>query len=111
MADELGELCGKISLTNGEKTRIQVNEGDVVNGREVEGKCLIGKVWTDKKVNKEAFMFIFSTIWRIVGGVKFKELRDSIWLFEYKDENDKRRVMEGRPWSFDKQILVLNDFD
>jgi hypothetical protein len=111
MADELGDLYGKISLTDGEKTGIQVDEGDIADGREVGGKCLIGKVWTEKNVNKEAFKSVFSTIWRTVGAVKFKELRDNIWLFEFADENDKRRVMEGRPWSFDKQIVVLNDFD
>jgi hypothetical protein len=24
---------------------------------------------------------------------------------------DKKRVLDGRPWSFDRQILVLYDFD
>jgi hypothetical protein len=59
MADELGDLYGKISLTDGEKTGIQVDEGDIADGREVGGKCLIGKVWTEKNVNKEAFKSVF----------------------------------------------------
>jgi hypothetical protein len=89
----------------------QVDEGDIADGREVGGKCLIGKVWSEKNVNKEAFKFVFSTIWRTVGGVKFKELGNNIWFFEFTEENDKRRVMEGKPWSFDKQIVVLNEFN
>jgi hypothetical protein len=32
-------------------------------------------------------------------------------LFEFADVDDKKRVLDGRPWSFDRQILVLNDFD
>jgi hypothetical protein len=43
--------------------------------------------------------------------VKFKELKDNIWLFEFSDDGDKRRVLDGRSWSFDRQILVLNEFD
>ena len=43
--------------------------------------------------------------------MKFKDFKDNIWLFEFADQVDKRRVMKGRPWSFDRQILVLNEFD
>lgn len=107
MANDLEDLCGKISLTEGEKIGIQVEEGEVAEGRKVGGKCLVKKVWTDKNVNKEAFRSVLSNIWRIVGGVKFKDLRDNIWLFEFTDEVHKRRVLEGRPWSFDRQILSL----
>ena len=44
-------------------------------------------------------------------GVKFKELRDNIWLFEFSNEADKRRILKGRPWTFDKQMLVINEYD
>jgi hypothetical protein len=77
----------------------------------VAGKCLVGKVWADKLVNKEAFQSVMSNVWRTAGGVKFKDLKDNIWLFEFTDQVDKKRVMEGRPWSFDRQIIVLNEFD
>jgi hypothetical protein len=64
-----------------------------------------------KKVNKEAFKTVLSRIWRTIQGVIFKELDDNVWLFEFEDESDMRRVLEGRPWLFDRQILVLNEFD
>jgi hypothetical protein len=111
MADELEALCGKISLTEGEQTGIQVEELEVSDARAVAGKCLVGKVWGDKNVNKEAFMSVMSTIWRTAGGVKFRDLKDNMWLFEFTDQVDKMRVMDGRPWSYDRQILVLNEFD
>jgi hypothetical protein len=43
--------------------------------------------------------------------VVFKELDDNIWLFEFEEVDDLRRVLEGRPWSFDRQMLVINEFD
>jgi hypothetical protein len=41
----------------------------------------------------------------------FKELDDNIWLFEFEDGDDMRRVLEGRPWSYDRQMLVITEFD
>jgi hypothetical protein len=111
MAEELEELCGKISLTEGERIGIQIDEHEVSEARVVAGKCLVGKVWADKLVNKEAFQSVMSNVWRTAGEVKFKDLKDNIWLFEFSDQVDKKRVMEGRPWSFDRQIIVLNEFD
>lgn len=31
--------------------------------------------------------------------------------FKFSEKADKRRVLAGRPWSFDQQMLVLNEFD
>lgn len=58
---------------------------------------MVGKIWAKKNVNKESFKSVLSSLWRIVGGVKFKELHDNLWLFEFLDEIDKKRIMDGRP--------------
>jgi hypothetical protein len=70
-----------------------------------------GKVGGDRRVNKEAFQTVLSRIWRTVGTVVFKEVQDNIWLFEFSDNDDKLRILDGRPWSYDRQIIVLNEFD
>jgi hypothetical protein len=111
MADDLEELCGKISLTAGEKQGLKITEGDITVMREKGKRCLVGRLWAGKRTNKEAFQSVLSQIWRIRGGVVFKEIQENLWLFEFEKEDDMRRVKEGRPWSFDTQILVLNDFD
>jgi hypothetical protein len=111
MTDAIERLCSKVSLTEGEKEGIQVQEGEIAEGRELGARCLVGKLWAGKQVNREAFQTVLSRIWRLVGAVVFKELQDNMWLFEFADEDDKNRVLAGRPWSFDRQILVLNEFD
>jgi hypothetical protein len=111
MAEELAKLYGKISLTETEKIGIQVDEGDVAEAREVVGKCLVGKLWTEKKVNRKAFKNVMTSVWRLEGRIKYKDLRDNIWLFEFTDEAEKRRILEGRPWTYDRQMLVLNEYD
>ena len=73
--------------------------------------CLVGKIWARKQVSREAFKTVLSRIWRLVGTVVFKELQDNLWLFEFNEEDKKHRVLARRPWSFNRQILVLNEFD
>lgn len=72
---------------------------------------MVGKIWAEKSVNKEAFRSMLSRIWQLAGQVVFKELLNNLWLFEFTKVDDKQRVLEGRPWSFDHQALILNDFD
>ena len=111
MEEGLESLCSKISLTDGEKIGIKVVEGDVAETTEKRVNYLVGKVWTEKSINKEAFRTILSRIWRTVGQVLFKEFQDNCWLFEFFRESDKQRVLEGRLWSYDRCALMLNEFD
>jgi hypothetical protein len=111
MADQLEKLCGNISLTEGEKAGLTIIEGEVDEVRAQVGRCLVGKIWMGRTVNEEAFKTVLSRIWRTIGGVIFKELDDNIWLFEFEDGDDMRRVLDSRPWSYDRQMLVLTEFD
>lgn len=111
MAEELEHLCKKISLMDREKIGISIFEGEVTETKMLGDNCLVGKIWTEKAVNKEAFKTVLSRLWHTVGRVIFKEVEDNMWIFEFTEREDKKRAMAGRPWSFDHQIIVLNDFD
>lgn len=111
MAEELEKLCGKITLTEGERVGVVICEGEIADGREKGERCLVGRIGGERRVNKEAFRSVLSRIWRLSGSVLFKEVLDNVWVFEFEEISDKRRVLEGRPWSFDRQILVLQEFD
>ena len=109
--DDLETLCGRIACIGGENIGISISEGDVAADIEKGERCLVGRIGGERKVNKEAFKTVLSQIWRMVGSVTFQEVQDNVWVFEFEDVDDKKRVMEGRPWSFDRQIIVLNDLD
>ena len=111
MAEQLKELCGNISLCEGERAGITITDGEIEEVRAQGGQCLVGRIWMARKVNKDAFKVVLTRVWRLTKGVIFKELDDNIWPFEFEEVDDIRRVMDGRPWSFDRQILVLNEFD
>jgi hypothetical protein len=97
--------------TKGEQTGISITDEDVAEAEEHGANCLIGKVWTKEKITKEAFKTVMAKIWRAEQSITFREVQDNLWIFEFTDEDTKPRVLEGRPWSFDRHILVINDFD
>lgn len=107
MEETLEDLCGRISLSESEKEGISITEGEIAVLRKKGSRCLVGRLITEKKINKEAFRSLLTRLWRIGGQVTFQEVQENLWIFEFSNLYDKRRVMEGRPWLFDRYILVL----
>jgi len=64
-----------------------------------------------KKLNEKAFKAIIMRIWRPAGKLMINEVQENLWLFEFAEEGDKRKVMAGRPWSYDHTLLILNEFN
>jgi hypothetical protein len=105
------ERDGILPLTKGEKQGISIGDDEIEDLRIKGSKCLVGRLGDGKKINKEAFKSVLTRIWHIRGHLFFKEIQDNLWLFEFSDEEDQRRVLEGRPWSYDRTLLILNVFD
>lgn len=99
-----------MSLSEGEEG-ISITEGEVAVLKEKGTRCLVGRIGTEKRINRESFKSLLLRLWRPVGGVSFKEIQENLWIFEFSDCDDKRRVLSGRPWLFDRYILVINDLD
>jgi hypothetical protein len=93
------ERDGILPLTKGEKQGISIGDDEIEDLRIKGSKCLVGRHGDGKKINKEAFKSVLTRIWHIRGHLFFKEIQDNLWLFEFSDEEDQRRVLEGRPWS------------
>lgn len=74
MAEDLEELCGNIILTEGEKSGIKISECEIAEAREKGTRCLVGKIWSGKRTNKEAFKQVLSRLWCTRRGEIFKEV-------------------------------------
>lgn len=69
-----------------------------------------GRLGFAKRINKESFRTVLTRLWRPLGMMSFREVLDQLWIFEFFDLADKEKMLRGRPWSFDRILLVLNDF-
>jgi hypothetical protein len=54
---------------------------------------------------------MMTRIWKTLDLVQFKENHENLWLLEFGNESDKRRIKEGRPWLFDRCVLVLKEVE
>jgi hypothetical protein len=111
MAAKMNELQKNTTLSEGEQSGIVVDDCQVAAAKKQGNSCLIGKIWAGKRVNRDGFITVFKRIWRTVGEVEFKEIQPNVWIFEFSKETDKVRVLKGRPWSFDRSLLALTEFD
>ncbi|KAK3198883.1 hypothetical protein Dsin_022298 [Dipteronia sinensis] len=69
--------------------------------------CVVGKVLSNKKVNREAFMRVIRRIWQVVKGLDIESVTGNMFTFHFRDEDDMSRVISGSPWSFDDALIAL----
>jgi hypothetical protein len=108
LMESMGE---RMKLSDGERKGIMITEADTADLRGRSERCLLGRLMSDRRIQKEAFKTLMTRLLKTVEAVAFKELHDNLWLLEFSNVDDKRRVMEGRPWLFDRSVLVLKEID
>jgi len=110
--EELVECMGEgMKLTEGERRGITITEVDVSELRARSELCLLGRLMSERRVQKEALRALMTRLWKTLEGVAFTELHDNLWLLEFSNLADKRRIKEGRSWLFDRSLLVLKELD
>uniref|UniRef100_A0A803M2D0 CCHC-type domain-containing protein n=1 Tax=Chenopodium quinoa TaxID=63459 RepID=A0A803M2D0_CHEQI len=70
---------------------------------------LVGKLLTQKPFNAEAMKRVLKNLWRIDDNVAIRSVNTNIFVFQFFNIDDRRKVLEGRPWVFDNQILLLKE--
>lgn len=70
---------------------------------------LMGKILLTRGVHKEGLKMALQQVWRTIKEVKIESLGVHIFMFKFADEADKRRVMTGGPWHFDRALIVLTE--
>ena len=72
---------------------------------------MILKILSHRSVNVEALRKNLNMLWKPRKSIKFSELEEDLFLVEFGDERDKRRVLDMRPWSYEKQLVLLQEFE
>uniref|UniRef100_A0A803MZD8 DUF4283 domain-containing protein n=1 Tax=Chenopodium quinoa TaxID=63459 RepID=A0A803MZD8_CHEQI len=90
MADELVKDWGKLRLTAEED---KVYGGDCEEPDDVTSKSRI-----DLSL-------------RLNDNVAIRMIETNLFIIQFFEESDKRRVLEGRPWDFDNQIFLLQELN
>ncbi|KAF5469007.1 hypothetical protein F2P56_013112 [Juglans regia] len=111
MIDVLEEQYASLSLTEKESEEVVVDINHVEEVLSSGENCLIMQLLTRKHYNHEVFKQTMRKVWRTVKGVKIRDLNSDFSLAEFEDVKDKVKVLREGPWAFDKQLVLLKEFD
>lgn len=95
-----------VDLTEEEEVGIMVEEDDVYED-EVFRWTLAGKLWSDSFYNVKAFKQTITQSWRLKNEVEIQDLSKNLYLFCFATRRDAENVLKNRPWSFDRNLLIL----
>ncbi|GMP71578.1 hypothetical protein CsSME_00029926 [Camellia sinensis var. sinensis] len=111
MADSIEDLAWRLVLTEEEEAEVVVDEVHIHSTEAKAGLCLVGKLLTLHPFNMDALRSTLTSVWKASKGVVFKTFGDNLVLIQFGHIVDKRRVMINGPWSFDKQLVMLKEFN
>lgn len=111
MAEDLALWCGNLSLSTEEESGVTLCASEIEEIGRAGELCLMGGLVAEKSFNKEAFRATMAAVWGLRDAVSFHEVGDKIFIIKFRSKKDLDRIWGGRPWSFDRNPLVLQKYD
>ena len=111
MADEFLNLWANLCLSEREDDEVKIQAVEVTKIVRRGQYCIVGKLMGERIVSKETIKDTLKRWWRISGTFTFKILGENVFLIEFEQAKDKRRVLDGRPWVFEGNLFLVEDFD
>jgi hypothetical protein len=111
MADDLLKLWENFTLTEEEDFKVAIPGGEFQAVASRGQNCIIGKLIAEKMVSMEALKTSLTGWWRLSEPISFRVLGENLFLIDFRDREDKDRAMAGRPWSFEGNLFLIEDFD
>ncbi|KAH9658540.1 hypothetical protein KPL70_023537 [Citrus sinensis] len=107
--DELIRKCKAITIREEDKSRVTLEASMKAKKEKALANCLVGKVLLTRVVNKEGMKIALQQVWRTFKEVEIESLGNNIFMFKFAEEADKKRVLTGGPWHFDRALIVLTE--
>ncbi|KAF7811508.1 reverse transcriptase [Senna tora] len=73
----------------------------------VNGRSLVGKLLTEKQVNKNTAISMIKKGWNVQEDVSIMEVGNNTFLFSFANLEDYNRVNKGRPWTILGSLLNI----
>ncbi|TXG64469.1 hypothetical protein EZV62_011463 [Acer yangbiense] len=104
---DIANLCASLSISDKDGP-VRILEENLRSEAVIrQSLSRIGKILSNKTVNRVAFMRVIMSIWQVKEGFEIESVTGNIFTFHFKNEEDQRRVILGGPWSFDDALMVF----
>lgn len=107
MESEVMSRLKAFSLSASETQGVDLVDEDVCVGLEEGRRSLIRKMFGEKRTNFVGVRSAMMRLWQHRGLSKVVALAPNVYQFIFQDAANREGVLQGRPWIFDNQLLVL----
>ncbi|KAL0454804.1 UNVERIFIED_CONTAM: hypothetical protein Slati_0819600 [Sesamum latifolium] len=104
---DLERLTKGWKLTDDEEDGVSLPSGLWEANREPLKLCLVGRVLSVKSFWFEALSTSLQSMLLPVKGMEVKPLPDGRFLIRFNHVIDKQRTVDGCPWNFEKNLIIL----
>ncbi|KAL9412274.1 hypothetical protein AB3S75_045822 [Citrus x aurantiifolia] len=108
-AEELIRKCEAITLQSEEDNMISFGGRMKAKGEKLAAHCLVGKILQSRSVSREGLRAAMQQAWRTNKEIKVESLGDNTFIFKLPSESEKKRILYGGPWHFDRSLLVITE--
>lgn len=64
-----------------------------------------------RSYNFDAMKRTLNQIWTISTNALFRPIENGLFVVQFVNPRDKMKVMAGRPWTFDQNLVILNEIE
>ena len=111
MAEELEVLWKKLSFMEEDDEGIEIDSNSTKTAKEVGKNCALMKIMAHKSINLDTLRKNMRMVWKPNKGVQISEVEEDLFLVEFSDGKDKKKVLDMCPWNFEKQLVLIQEFD
>lgn len=100
---------GKMKLTEEKRGGlVEVEDNDIDNTEKDIEHVAVCKILSNKSIIAEHFLRSIPKIWGVEGKVQMKKSAKNTYICKFKNKKTRKRVIEGRPWIYDKAIILFD---
>ena len=111
MTDELEQLWSKLKFTEEEDVGIELGSSCTKAAKVVGKNCIVMKILTMRSINLDTLRKNLRMLWKPNQGLQISKIDEEMFLVEFGDGKDKQKVLEMCPQCFEKQLIVLKEFE
>ncbi|TXG57314.1 hypothetical protein EZV62_018627 [Acer yangbiense] len=109
--EEIARLCKSLSIIDKNGFVVRISGEDKAESAKEVYHCLVGKVLSGKRVNREAFIGVLKQLWSNIGKVEIECVSDNIFMFYFnrKEDRDLVRIARSLAVKIGEVVDILAD--
>ncbi|XP_021750424.1 uncharacterized protein LOC110716098 [Chenopodium quinoa] len=109
MAEDITDRWARLKIMEEEGVVADLGGQEDVAPPENIGLSLVGKILTIRSYNFEAMQRTLKQVWSLSRDVVFRKIENNFFMIQFFHWRDKEKVIDGAPWTFDNNILLLKE--